>query len=180
MSRNHDSTGCGLPPRLGKFGARRRWLAVFCGVVAAVGAGVASAPAQAAWGGWEDLGGKILEAPNCVTWSANRIDCFARGTDSAMYHKWWNGSAWGGWEDLGGKILEAPNCVSWAANRIDCFARGTDTAMYHKWWDGSAWGGWEDLGGALLNAPDCVSWSANRIDCFGRGTDSAMYHKWWD
>src|SRR5271166_1187116 len=25
--------------------------------------------ARAAWGGWEDLGGILLEAPNCVTWA---------------------------------------------------------------------------------------------------------------
>lgn len=44
---------------------------------------------QAQWGGWENLGGTIQEAPNCVSWGSNRIDCFARGTDSAMYHRWW-------------------------------------------------------------------------------------------
>ncbi len=133
-----------------------------------------------AWGGWEDLGGVILESPNCVSWGPERIDCFARGTDQAMYHRWWDGGAWGGWEDLGGVILEAPNCESWGANRIDCFARGTDRAVYHRWWNGSAWGGWEDLGGVILEAPNCVSWAANRIDCFARGTDAAMYHRWWD
>ena len=145
--------------------------------------GVVAAPppaALAAWGGWQDLGGVILEAPNCVNWGANRIDCFARGTDRAMYHRWWDGSAWGGWEDLGGTILEAPNCVSWSVNRIDCFARGTDQAMYHRWWDGNAWGGWESLGGIILEGPNCVSWGEDRIDCFGRGTDRAMYHRWWD
>jgi hypothetical protein len=136
--------------------------------------------ARAQWGGWESLGGVILEEPNCVSWGPNRIDCFARGTDSAMYHRWWNGSAWGGWENLGGIILEQPECVSWGPNRIDCFARGTDRAMYHRWWNGTAWGGWESLGGIILNPPSCVSWAANRIDCFARGTDSAMYHRWWD
>ena len=45
-------------------------------------------------GGWENLGGAILEQPSCVSWGANRIDCFARGTNKAMYHKWWNGSQW--------------------------------------------------------------------------------------
>jgi hypothetical protein len=131
------------------------------------------------WGGWENLGGAILEAPNCVSWGSNRIDCFARGTDKAMYHRWWNGSQWGGWENLEGAILEAPNCVSWGSNRIDCFARGTDSAMYHRWWNGSQWGGWENLEGAILEAPNCVSWGSNRIDCFARGTDKAMYHRWW-
>ncbi len=136
--------------------------------------------AQAQWGGWESLGGVILEEPNCVSWGANRIDCFARGTDRAMWHRWWNGSAWGGWESLGGVILEEPNCVSWGANRIDCFARGTDRAMWHRWWNGSAWGGWESLGGIILEQPNCVSWGANRIDCFARGTDRAMWHRWWN
>jgi hypothetical protein len=135
---------------------------------------------RAQWGGWESLGGVILEEPNCVSWGPNRIDCFARGTNAAMFHRWWNGTAWGGWENLGGIILEAPNCVSWGPNRIDCFARGTDQAMYHRWWDGSNWGGWENLGGIILDRPECVSWGPNRIDCFARGTDSAMYHRWWN
>ena len=26
----------------------------------------------------------IMEAPDCVSWGTNRIDCFARGTDNAM------------------------------------------------------------------------------------------------
>ena len=69
-----------------------------------------------------------------MSWGPNRIDCFARGTNLAMFHRWWDGSAWGGWENLGGIILEGPNCVSWGANRLDCFARGTDRAMLHRWW----------------------------------------------
>ena len=32
------------------------------------------------WGGWENLGGVIYEAPSCVSWGSNRIDCFVRGT----------------------------------------------------------------------------------------------------
>ncbi len=131
-------------------------------------------------GGWESLGGAILEQPSCVSWGANRIDCFARGTDKAMHHKFWNGTAWFGWESLGGAILEQPSCVPWGANRIDCFARGTDKAMHHKFWNGTAWFGWESLGGAILEQPSCVSWGANRIDCFARGTDKAMHHKFWN
>jgi Metallo-peptidase family M12/Repeat of unknown function (DUF346) len=130
-------------------------------------------------GQWESLGGIITSNISCTTWAANRIDCFARGTDNAMYHRYWNGSAWGGWESLGGVITSDPNCVSWGANRIDCFARGTDNAMYHRYWNGSVWGGWESLGGVITTNPDCVSWGANRIDCFARGTDNAMYHRYW-
>ena len=60
-----------------------------------------------AMGGWQSLGGVILETPDCTSWGANRIDCFARGTDAAMYHRWWDGVNWGGWKSLGGVILEA-------------------------------------------------------------------------
>ena len=86
------------------------------------------------WGGWENLGGILLEEPDCVSWGSNRIDCFARGTDQAMWHRWWDGWQWGGWESLGGILLEQPDCVSWGSNRLDCFARGTDKAMWHRWW----------------------------------------------
>jgi len=146
------------------------------------------------WSGWEHLGtpstpsgAGILETPNCVSWQARRIDCFARGADRAMWHRWFDGRAWHGWESLGGEILEVPNCVSWKTRRIDCFARGTDQAMYHRWFDGNAWRGWEHLGApstpsgaGVLETPNCVSWQARRIDCFARGADRAMWHRWFD
>jgi hypothetical protein len=51
---------------------------------------VEAAPALAQqWRGWENLGGVILEEPSCTSWGPNRIACFARGTDWAMYHRWW-------------------------------------------------------------------------------------------
>ena len=146
------------------------------------------------WSGWEHLGtpstpsgAGILETPNCVSWQARRIDCFARGADRAMWHRWFDGRAWHGWESLGGEILEVPNCVSWKTRRIDCFARGTDQAMYHRWFDGNAWRGWDHLGApstpsgaGVLETPNCVSWQARRIDCFARGADRAMWHRWFD
>ena len=132
------------------------------------------------WRGWEDLGGVLIGAPAVSSWAPNRLDCFVRGTNNRMYHKWWNGSRWNGWENLGGVIVGAPAAVSWGRNRIDCFAPGTNNHMHHKWWDGSGWRGWEDLGGLLIGAPAVSSWGANRLDCFVRGTDNKMYHKWWN
>ena len=91
--------------------------------------------------------------PSDVAWGPNRLDVFVRGTDGAMYHKWWDGTSWGpsasAFENLGGDIIGCPRPVSWASNRLDIFAQGTDDAMYHKWWNGSAWGGWESLSGIL-------------------------------
>jgi hypothetical protein len=86
------------------------------------------------WHGWESLGGVLTSDPAVSSWAANRLDCFVRGTDSAMWHKWWNGSAWSGWENLGGVLTSGPAAVSWGQFRIDCFVRGTDNAMWHKWY----------------------------------------------
>ena len=132
------------------------------------------------WHDWEPLGGTITSGVGAASWDANRLDCFVKGTDNHMWHKWWDGFAWSGWEDLGGVIDDTPAAVSWGPNRIDCFARGTDNHMWHKWWDGAAWSGWEDLGGEITAGPAVASWAANRLDCFAKGTDNHLWHKWWD
>ncbi|MEO6603869.1 MAG: C1 family peptidase [Polyangiaceae bacterium] len=136
-------------------------------------------PAVAGWNGYENLGGTITSKPNAVSWAANRIDVVARGTDSAVWHKWWDGNHWQGWESLGGSVQGAPAICSWAAGRLDIFAIGTDHKLYHKWYQGS-WSAWESLGGMLSSDPCAVSWGPNRIDVFARGMDSAMWHIWWD
>jgi Peptidase family M28/Repeat of unknown function (DUF346) len=123
-----------------------------------------------------------------VAWGPNRLDVFVIGTNSALYHKWWNGTAWGpsvtGYEYMGGVIQGRPKAVSWGANRLDVFVIGTDRALYHKWWNGTAWGpsvtGYERMGGVIVGSPEVVSWGANRLDVFVTGTDGALYHKWWD
>ncbi len=141
---------------------------------------LSTVPALAQWSDWENLGGVLTSGPTAASWGANRLDVFVRGLDSAMWHKWWNGSSWSDWENLGGALSSDPDCVSWSLNRIDCFVRGPADALWHKWWDGSSWSGWENLGGVLTSGPTAASWSANRLDVFGRGLDSAMWHKWWN
>ncbi len=130
-----------------------------------------------AWSGWESLGGYLTTAPTAVSWSNGRIDVFGRGSDNALYHKWFDGG-WSGWESLGGTLTSGPGASSWASGRLDLFVRGTDNAMYHKWFQ-SGWSGWESLGGGLISGPAAVSWGNNRIDTFVIGGDNALYHKWW-
>ncbi|MCG8460641.1 MAG: hypothetical protein MI919_30535, partial [Holophagales bacterium] len=126
-------------------------------------------------------GGKIASAPDCVSRDTNRIDCFVRGRDDALWHRWWDGSRWGIWASLGGVLSSAPTAASWGANRVDVFARGQDNALWHRFWSGSGWSGWGSLGGDLGSAPDCVSRSTDRIDCFVRGRrDNALWRRSWD
>jgi hypothetical protein len=151
----------------------------FDGYAFATAQGVVIPAPAPSWKGYESLGGILTSKPSAVSWAKNRIDVVARGTDSAVYHRWWDGSNWLGWESLGGVIQGAPAICSWASGRLDLFAVGTDHRMYHKWYQGG-WSGWESLGGQFSSEPCAVSWGANRIDVFARGMDSHMWHMWWD
>jgi V8-like Glu-specific endopeptidase len=123
-----------------------------------------------------------------VAWGPNRLDAFVIGTNSSLYHKWWNGASWGpsvtGYQYMGGKILGAPEVVTWAANRLDAFVIGTNSSLYHKWWNGASWGpsvtGYQYMGGKIIGQPKVVSWGPNRLDAFVIGTNAALYHKWWN
>jgi len=70
------------------------------------------------WGGFEDLGGIFTSELSITSWSANRLDFFGRGTDSAAYHKWYNGTAWNGYEDLGGILVGPITAVDWGYDRM--------------------------------------------------------------
>jgi ABC-type taurine transport system substrate-binding protein len=112
--------------------------------------------------GYEKLGGILASNAEieAVSWSANRLDVFVIGMDSALYHKWFTGSAWGpsltGYERMGGICTSPPRAVAWGANRLDVFVTGADSALYHKWWDGSTWGPslsgpFERMGGVIVD-----------------------------
>lgn len=136
-------------------------------------------PATHGWRGWESLGGVLTSKPSATSWGPNRIDVVVRGSDSAVWHRWWDGAHWNGWESLGGGCQSGPSICSWASGRLDMFVVGNDHQLYHKWYQGG-WSGWEPLGGTLSSDPACVSWGPNRIDVFARGMNSAMWHLWWD
>ena len=137
-------------------------------------------------------GGYLTSAPTVASGGSNRLDVFALGGDSALWHKWWDGTTWvhpprpDGWESLGGFLTSAPTAASCGPNRLDVFALGGDKALWHKWWDGTAWvhpprpDGWESLGGFLTSAPSVTSSGPNCLDVFALGGDNALWHKWWD
>src|SRR3569833_2919476 len=94
-----------------------------------------------AWSGFENLGGTATSAPAVASWADGRLDVFVRGTDSALWHRWYSGG-WSGWENLGGTLTSAPAVTSWGANRLDVFARDTGSRLVHKWRNGTSWSGW--------------------------------------
>ena len=129
---------------------------------------------------WESLGGQIISGPAVCSWGPGRLDVFGLGTDSAVWHKYWDGTVWHDWESLGGLLTSDPAAAAWAEGRCDVVARGTDNALWHKYWDGTVWHDWESLGGQLTSGPGICSWGPGRLDVFALGTDSAVWHKYWD
>jgi N-acetylmuramoyl-L-alanine amidase/Repeat of unknown function (DUF346) len=103
-----------------------------------------------------------------------RLDIFIRGTDNALWHKWYD-NGWYNWENLGGVLTSDPSAVSWGQGRIDVFARGTAGDLQHKWYSGTSWSAWESLGGGVVGAPDSASWGSGRLDVFVHGTNNKMY-----
>jgi hypothetical protein len=126
------------------------------------------------------LGGLITSDPGAASWAAGHLDAFARGSDSALWHRAWDGTNWLGWESLGGIMGSSPAAISGAASRIDVFVRGVDGALWHRLWNGTAWQAWESLGGILTAGPGATSWGAARLDVFVRGSDNALWHRSWD
>ena len=127
------------------------------------------------------LGGRLLSDPAVASGSTNRLDVVATGLDSALWHRWWNGTSWAAWESLGGLLNSRPSAVA-SATRVDVFGRGADGALWQRMWDGTSWHAWEFVGGALEvgTGPGSSTWSAQRIDVFVVGVDDALWHRWFD
>jgi uncharacterized protein YvpB len=167
----------------------RNWLRVRGAFVALTVLALTIQPLQTAEAGtnWEDAAWSALTPSGGLTsnwtatsWSAGRIDLFARGQDNALWHQGWDGAHWSGWQTMGGGFTAAPAAISWGPGRIDVFGRGLDGGLYTDSWTGSSWTGWQGLGGGLTSAPVVASWGPNRLDVFARGRDHALWHRGWD
>jgi len=41
-----------------------------------------------AWSDKEDLGGQLSSHPSVASWGLNRLDCFYRGQNNHLLHRW--------------------------------------------------------------------------------------------
>jgi hypothetical protein len=88
--------------------------------------------------------------------TGDRIDVFVRGSDGALWHKWYEGG-WRPWASLGGEIKEgtAPAVIPWKGG-LAVFVAGTDGQLWSMRWDGADWSPWEALEGVLTSGPAAV------------------------
>lgn len=127
---------------------------------------------------WTSHGGALASAPVAVASAEGRIDVFARGSDDALWHRWFDGQ-WYPWQSLGGVFVGTPAAVSWDGGQIDVFARDASGALQHRYFDGS-WHGWELLGGVLDGDPVAISRGDGHLDVFARGKGGALWHRAYD
>lgn len=118
---------------------------------------------------WTNLGGTLLGAPSVIaTEDKARVDVFARGVDSQLWHRaWFKETGWKPWESLGGNITSSPAAVQDGKAPqaliggkhkpiIRVFAKGTAGDYQMITWNGDEWGKWESLGGKFSSAPIAV------------------------
>jgi len=128
---------------------------------------------------WENLKGTFVgDSLTAVSWSKDRLDVFGIGSDSALWHNWFNGK-WNTWESLGGVCFGKPKAIAARNGRLDIFVKGTDSALYQKCYNGK-WNDWQRLGGGHIYDPDAVSWDENRIDVFSVSYDTQLTHVYAD
>jgi hypothetical protein len=63
-----------------------------------------NAAALAGWLGAIHAPARPQPAGSAVSWGPGRLDIFVIGPDSALHHKYWDGSSWHDYESLGGVI----------------------------------------------------------------------------
>jgi hypothetical protein len=66
-----------------------------------------------------------------VSWGPGRLDVFARGADSAIWHKAWDGE-WTDWESRGGGFSARPSAVAWSPGRLDVVGLAIGGEAWHK------------------------------------------------
>lgn len=135
--------------------------------------------------GWEDLGGSFSLPPLVLSTKPGRLDLLCvQDHNSALYHKWWDGSSWKPsqteWECRGYQWMSPPTAVATEPNRMDLFmcARGEvrhatvrDNDWTFYWWPLG-----EPGEHAFISRPAAVS-KPGRIDIFCLRSDNQLYHR---
>ena len=63
------------------------------------------------WSEWQNLGGIATSAPAAVSWGAQRVAVFVRGSDNKMYQAYYDGQRWISWISHEGILTSAPACT---------------------------------------------------------------------
>ena len=132
---------------------------------------------------WPSFGGAILTSPAIASNADGRIEVFALGIDSRIWHLWQTApsNGWSAWASLGGPSMQGrPAAITNPDGRIEVFARGTDNALWHVWQNGpdAGWSAWASLGGAFASDPGVVLNRDGRAEVFLLDREGTLWHNW--
>ncbi len=147
---------------------------VTCGAV--IGAAVERA------GAWDIIqSGVVLEAPECVSWGAGRVDCFVRLSNGHLNWIIYAQGTWSPAQDLGGDLPVPVSCVIRGPGGINCFAPSAKGVLAEIHLNGTKWSAWASLGGELaVGRASCVALGRDHIACFARGRRGQLMSRSWD
>ena len=129
--------------------------------------------------GWvnESMGDAISSPPTAVRYNS-QLSVFARGSGSALLHKFWYGTGWSAPEDLGGSIVGTPAVTTYSDGTLQIFARNADRTLQHWWYrPGTGWVT-ESFGDGISGDPSVVEYAGN-LHVFAL-SGSTLYHRWWN
>src|ERR1700733_768497 len=132
------------------------------------------------WLPWQSLSappGESISGPAACSWGQSRVDVFAVGSDSELWHLWTDDDgdyqSWQSqeWESLSGNLTLDPAAVSLGVGLISVFGRGPDMALWsisylqEAFYPGGQSLGWSNW--ASLSAPGVGAWNGVPVSSEG-------------
>ena len=131
-----------------------------------------------AWRAWESFAGSLGSSPECLTFAATDLQCWARLGTGAL--GWWryDGATAPALVSLGGAVSTAPSCLQ-AGGKLHCFVQLASNQLGQISRTGTKWGAWQSLGDNIRRRPACVSVDGTRITCVALSATSKLRSRSW-
>ena len=146
-----------------------------------------AAHANDRWYGPASLGGIVTSGIDATSDGPGRYHVFARGSDNALWYRWYDhNGGWRNWDSLGKPLGQDmtgdPTAVSAEPGLIDVFVPITGGSLAHissVYW--GTWGSWDNVGGNIAGGADAASMYPGRIDVVAAGRkDGRLVHMVYD
>jgi len=135
---------------------------------------------DAAWTGWQALGGTIRGRPAIAPHADGRLFCCVIGTDDGLWFRQQtapNSADWENYAHQPSPPLAEIVAVQGGDGRIEVLARGKDDHLWRLQQggkNGDEFIDWQDLGGSLGGAPVVVRRGDGCLEVFARGKDGTL------
>ncbi len=121
-------------------------------------------------------------APVMMNNPDGRLEIFAIGTDTALWHDWETGNngPWSGWASFGGGGITQIAGGKHQGGRMEVFVMSSAGAVSSMYQSGSplAWYGYQQYPGLSVSGITTATNADGRLEIFAIGSDTALWHQW--